>query len=279
MKGTLIRLMPISLLLLGLSTDIVAEERAGIHPLLRDKFVASAGLFVFDRDIKLSLNGNTVQSAEFDFDESTNLSRSDSRFSANLTWAFGEKWSVAAQYFDSSDSSRAELTEDIAWKDVVLRKGTFASAGIDITVARFFVGRLFSAGPRHEFGLGVGAHWLEIAPFIEGEAFINDESTGLYRDSVSAAAPLPNIGGWYTHAFTPKWALYTRLDWFSASFDEYSGSLWNSSLGLQYQAFDHMGVGLSYQFFELDVDVEKSTWNGGAKLRFNGPFISLTANW
>lgn len=269
-----------ALLMLTLTTaTLTAQETSTRHPLLEDRFVASAGMFIFDRDIKLSVNGTSDIQSDFDFAESTKLSQSDSRFSGTLNWRFGEKWSVATQYFDSSDGVRATLTEDIAWRDVVFREGTFVGAGIDITVARLFFGRTFSTGPQHEFGLGVGAHWLEIGAYIEGEALINDASTGLYRDSVDAAAPLPNLGGWYTYAFTPKWAFDSRVDWLSASFDEYSGSLWNASAGVQYQAFEHFGIALSYQYFSLDVDVDTSDWNGGAELTFNGPYLSLTANW
>jgi len=275
----LTRLLAALPLLVLASAPLTAQEMPARHPLLEDRFVASAGMFIFDRDIKLSVNGTLNVQTDFDFAESTKLSQSDSRFSATLRWRFGDKWSVAAQYFDSSDGVQATLTEDIAWRDVVFREGTFVGAGIDITVARLFFGRTFSSGPQHEFGLGVGTHWLEIGAYIEGEALINDASTGLYRDSVDAAAPLPNLGGWYTYAFTPKWAFDSRVDWLSVSFDEYSGSLWNASAGVQYQAFEHLGIDLSYQYFSIDVDVDSSDWNGGVELTFNGPYLSLTANW
>jgi hypothetical protein len=275
----LTRLLFATSLLLAASGSAFAQDAMARHPLLEDDWFAAAGLFVFDRDINLSINGQSTENLKFDFDERTQLSKSDSRFSANLRWRFGEKWSVAAQYFDSQDSNRAELTEDIDWRDVVLQKGTFAEAGVSITVSRLFFGRTFSTGPNHEFGLGAGIHWLEIAPFIQGEAILNDESTGLYRDSVSASAPLPNIGAWYMYAFTPKWLVDGRVDWLSASFQEYSGDLWNLSAGVQFQAFEHLGFGLQYQYFSLDVDVDKDEWRGGAELRFNGPYLSATVNW
>jgi len=62
--------------------------------------------------------------------------------------------------------------------------------------------------------------------------------------AVQASAPLPNIGGWYRYAFSPKWHLSARLDWLSAS-----------------------------------VDVEKQYWRGAVDLTYQGPFISLTGNW
>lgn len=266
-------------LLLCFSHGLLAQDAAGRHPLLEDRLLVSAGLYIFDRDIKLRVDGSGSALRDFDFSESAKLSRSDSRFAGSLRWRFGEKWSVAAQYFDSSDDARAELVEDVPWGDLLFRQGTGVSAGVDIEVGRLFFGRRFSSGPRHELGLGIGAHWLEIGAFIEGRAQINDETPRQYRASVSAGAPLPNIGGWYIYAFSPRWAIETRLDWLSASFDEYSGSLWNGAAGIQYQVFEHLGFGLSYQYFLLDVDVDDTGWHGAVDLQFNGPFLSLTANW
>jgi hypothetical protein len=50
-------------------------------------------------------------------------------------------------------------------------------------------------------------------------------------------------------------------------------------VGAQYQAFEHFGVGLSYQFFRLNVDVDNDHWDGATELTFQGPFLSVTATW
>lgn len=255
-----------------------AQNSPARHPLLEDTFTAGLGAFVFNRDFTLRVDGES-SNLEVDFDEAANLSSDDATFSATLRWRFGEKWSLWSQYFYSEDTKRAELTEDVPWRDVVFRQGTFVEAGLDISVVRLFMGRIFNAGPKHEFGAGAGLHWLEIGASIAGEALINDQSTGFYSDDVDAGAPLPNIGAWYLYTPTPRWAIETRLDWLEASFDEYSGGLWNASVGAQYQAFEHFGVGLSYQFFRLNVDVDNDHWDGATELTFQGPFLSVTATW
>jgi len=60
---------------------------------------------------------------------------------------------------------------------------------------------------------------------------------------------------------------------------DYKGGLWNSSLGVQYQAFRHVGFLLAYQVIRLDVDVDKSGWRGAVELTYKGPFLAVTANW
>jgi hypothetical protein len=255
-----------------------AQHGAGRHPLLEDTFTAGVGTFVLSRDFKLRVDGESAN-LEFDFDKSANLSSHDTTIAAALRWRFGAKWSLWGEYFETEASRQSALNQDIEWKDVVFREGSFVEAGLDVTVARVFVGRVFSSGPAHEFGAGVGAHWLEIGAFIGGEVDFNEQSTGFYRDEVDAAAPLPNIGAWYIYAPGPQWALVSRLDWLQATFDEYSGGLWDLSLGAQYQMSDHFGVSLAYQYFRLDVDVDSSDWNGTSELTFRGPFLSLTGSW
>jgi hypothetical protein len=42
---------------------------------------------------------------------------------------------------------------------------------------------------------------------------------------------------------------------------------------------EHVGFGLSYQYFEIDIDVEKSDWLGNVQLTQDDPFLSLNINW
>jgi hypothetical protein len=272
------RLAILLLLLLACPLTAVAQSTDERHPWLTDDFTMSMGTFLTDKKVKISVNGS-VPGEDIDFNEGAAVTSNDSTFSGVFRWRFGEKWSVAGQYWDSSDSSFVTLTEDIGWGDYTLKEGSNIGAGVELTVARVFFGRSFHTGARHEFGLGAGLHWLQFGAFIEGEFFINDESTGFRREAVSADAPLPNIGGWYWHAFSPRWMLTTRVDWLGVTVGEYSGSLWNANAGINFQAWRHVGLGLSYQYFALDVDIDKSDWNGGADLTYKGPFISLNVNW
>lgn len=260
------------------AAPLQAAETDAMHPQLESRFHASLGAFILEKELRISVNGRDPNDL-VDFGERWRFGSSETSFAGEFRWRFGRKWSLWGQYFSSTDRSSATLTEDVQWGDYTFREGTFAGAGIGTDVARVFLGRAFSAGERHEFGIGIGAHWIELSAFVEGEARINDASTGFVRESVSAAAPLPNLGAWYYYALGPKWLASARLDWLDVSFDKYSGGLTNASVGIAYQAFDHLGVSLSYQYFGLDVDVKDTNWKGAVDIEYYGPFLSLTANW
>jgi hypothetical protein len=153
------------------------------------------------------------------------------------------------------------------------------AAGVHNKVFRVFFGRKFSEGPRHEFGLGIGFHWLEIGAYIEGEALINDIPSGFQRGDVDVSAPMPNIGGWYYFSPSKRWLLEARLDWLDVNVGDYSGGIWNSSAGVQFQAFKHLGITLNYQYFSFNAGIDSSDWRGSAELHYRGPFLALTTNW
>ena len=57
------------------------------------------------------------------------------------------------------------------------------------------------------------------------------------------------------------------------------GDMWNANLGVNFQAWRHVGFDLSYQYFNLNVNVDKGSWRGGVDMTYSGPVISVTANW
>ena len=250
------------------------------HPWLEDTFRVSAGTFFINLDSKLEIEGSAdVGSREFDFERAFSLDDKQSKVSAAFDWRFGEKWSLSLQYVDHDNSGKKVLKEDIEWGDYVLNAGSNVSGGTYDEITRIFFGRKFSSGPKHEFGLGAGFHWMEIGAFARGEFILNGESTGVSRQQVSASGPLPNIGLWYAYAWSPRWLGRVRADWLSASYEEYSGGLSNLAAGVTFQATEHFAIGLDYNYFNLNVDVDAGSWKGGADMARHGPFLYVAASW
>jgi len=279
MKNTRNALL-IAALFAGSTISLPAEAQDGVHPYLTEKFSLDLGVFFPERQVTMSVDGPVIAAGEdIDFEESFGLRRSDEVFSLNFGWRFGKKWQLGAQYFQSSGERGKVLQEDVEWNDIIFGQGTGVIAGQDFQLIRTFFARKFRSSDQHEFGVGLGIHWLEIGAWIEGNAVINGVPSGFRRESVSAKAPLPNIGAWYMYSFSPKWALSTRLDWLSAKIDEYDGTLINAAVGLHYQLFEHAGLGLSYNLFDLDLNVKKRGWHGNVNTAYEGLFAHVSFYW
>ncbi len=272
-----------ALLIAAMPLSTMAQDYE-YHPALSDNFSASLGYMKSSNSFNIRAEGNEFDpgfSEDIDFNDSVGVSDSSTFFNGSFRWKFGSqrKWSLWGQYFSNNATGGAILTQDEEWEDVIFREGTFVSGGVKLAVARVFIGRSFIMNDQHDFGMGIGIHNLDLDAFIEGEIIIDDETTGIKNFPVSGSQILPNIGTWYNFSPAKKWLLHGRLDWISASIGEYDGSLWNASVGVNFQAWRHVGLDLSWQYFNLNASVDKSDWRGGVDMTYSGPVLAATFNW
>lgn len=263
-----------------LPADLGAQHDEDVHPFLTNKYVLRLGVYFPSSDFEVAVDGTvTGPHFEVDLEEAIGIGKDDEVLSAAFRWNFSKKWSLWLQYFDSEKTGQGVLTEDIEWQDFVFREGSFVGAGTELKVARIYFGREFHPRPRSEVGIGAGVHWLQLGAFIEGEATINDKTTGVLRENVEAEFPLPNIGAWYLYSWSSKWVFESRVDWLYVNIGDYSGGLWDVAAGVNFQPFKNFGIGLDWLYFNLNVDIDKRDWRGSADLTFSGPYAYISATW
>ena len=273
-------IVSVSVLLLAATEPVFADKQEDGHPYFTNKFSLDLGMFYPERQISVRVDALIGgQNRSIDFEDGFGLKESDETFSLNFGWHFGKKWQLATQYFASDGAQSKVLEEDVEFGEVVFEAGTGVRAGTDFTMLRFFFAREFETADDHEVGVGAGFHWLEIGAFIEGELIVNGDNSRFHRESARAAAPLPNLGAWYAYSISPKWLFRARLDWISANIDPYDGTLINAALGLNYQMLENVGLGLSYNYFKLDVGISEDKWRGRATTKYQGVFAYLSFYW
>jgi len=264
------------------SGNLLAQQDGDYHPGLSDDFTVLLGAFNSKNTFRLAADG-TIEDGDntIDFGNAVGVDENSTIFNGQLRWKFGKqrKWSLWGQYFKNDSNGEAVLLEDITWQDITFKEGTFVGAGVELEVVRLFVGRSLLKNQQHDVGIGLGVHNLSLGAFIEGEVETAELTTGFRRGDASISQILPNVGGWWLYSPTRKWLLRSRVDWISANIGNYDGTLWNASFGINYQAFQHVGFELGYQYFDLDIDIDKTNWSGNVNMRYSGPMLTLSANW
>jgi len=271
----------LSILILTVAPGAVLAQDYDYHPALSDSFNAYLGWMRSANSFDLESDSISGKGDDIDFDDSLDVSDHSTFFNGQLRWKFGNegKWSLWGQYFSNNAKGRAELEDDIEWNDLTFQKGTFVESSVKLSVTRAFFGRSFLKNEQHDFGLGIGIHNLDISAYIQGEAKINGETTGVRRGDVGANQILPNVGGWYFYSPARNWLLHGRVDWISANIGDYDGGLWNASAGVSYQAWRHVGFDLSWQYFDLHLKVDSDDWKGRTKMTYSGPVLALVFGW
>jgi hypothetical protein len=273
-----------SAVLLSTSSTLLAQDY-DYHPALSDNFSAILGAMRSSNSFKVEADSQRPDQGlpgdEIDFEDSLGISHHSTLFNGQIRWKFGKarKWSLFGQYFSNSAKGETVLTEDIEWDGVLFREGSFVGSGVKLAVTRVFIGRSFIKNAQHDFGVGAGLHNLDMEAYIEGEILADDDTTEFQRVEVGDNQPLPNIGAWYNFSPAKRWLLHARVDWISANIGDYDGTLWNTSVGVNYQAWRHVGFDLSWQYFNLNLKVDKSDWKGEADMTHSGPVLAITGNW
>lgn len=259
-----------------IENDSVLELKK--HPLLTDKFMVTAGLYIPSKTIQIGVDGSSENDI-IDFNESFDLNQREETFAGSVVWRFSKKWHLGVEYFNVRTAHRVGLEEDIEWEDIEFKAGFEVEAGFGLNMYRIFFGRTLTSGDKHEWGVGLGAHAMDIRTYIEGEAFAGDLSIGFERRDAEVIAPFPNIGTWYYWSPNDKWVLTARIDWFAITINEYSGSLWNLAPSVRYQIFKNVGIGASYRYFSARLNIDQQQWEGGIKVGFHGPLFMVSANF
>lgn len=274
-------LVTVAALLVATASPVQAQTAPAGHGWLDDTLLVDF-VYVFsgtDTEVSVGVKDAPALGRTINLERDFDLDDAKSTPAFGLRWRFGEKWSLAAQYFGQDRSSTTMLERDIEWEDQVFQAGLQVKGGFEFDVYRLLFGRTFSTGPHHEFGAGVGLHWLDLGTSLSGEAFVDGESIGQVKNNVSAGAPVPDVGFWYTYAWNSRWAIRGRIDWLSASVGDYSGSLTDAGVELGWQPWDRAGFSLAYSFFRLNVDVDKSDWHGDVDATWSGPALGFYLTW
>lgn len=249
-----------------LASGIAAAQQSGAHPGLQDRFTIQIGAYAPNADTTAYLNSSALaRGTSISFEEDLNLTDRKTVPAILASLRLGERWRVEGEYFSLHRSGARAISRTINWGDNTYALGTTVSSTFDTDIFRLSVGYSFIKDNQRELGAVLGLHATDFTATLS--------AAGVGARTGDGLAPLPTIGVYGAYAFTPKWLLSGRLDYFSMNYNEYDGSLVNFSVGVDYRFTRHFGVGLSYRHVDYDVTATKSSFNGGLNYKFNGPMI------
>ncbi|MCG6898482.1 MAG: hypothetical protein LJE75_00600 [Gammaproteobacteria bacterium] len=263
----------------ALSGSAHAAGSDSLNPMLDDKFTFRLGAtwLKADGDFSSTRNGEPTDKLSTS-DLGVDDTETNAAFSAR--WRFTERWRLSFDYFGLDiDGNVREDFDILDFGDIQASGFLAVDTKFDTDFYITQVGYSLLKNERAELGIGGGMHLVRFDTKLKVSGGINDKSGSVQSDSVDLTAPLPNLLGFGTYAFTPKLALEGGVGWFGLDYNDYSGNLTSAFANLEYRMTDHFGVGIGYNYIHMDLAIDKSKRTDKYNIDYKGPVAYVSASF
>jgi hypothetical protein len=253
---------------------------AGDAPnLLENPFYLGLGGYIVDTDTDVRLDGESGQGSNIDW-ERTFGGGDVTRFRFDGQWRFADRHKARFMWFNSSRDASRTLEEDIDWGDETFPVDARVDAEFSFDVYELAYEYAFLRRDNYEVSGSFGLHYTELDLTLSARAEFSDGA--LERDiseSGNVGAPLPVFGLRGLWALPYDFWIDAQAQYFALSIDEYDGSLTDLRLLVTWQPKTWLGIGIGYNQFTVDVDVEKDKFNGSLDWTYEGPMLFYSASF
>ena len=250
-----------------------------LNPMLDDKFAFKLGATWLEADGTFSStkDGETtdkISTGELGIDDS------ESNLYFGARWRFTERWRLSFNYFGLDTENKVQKNfDDLDFGDIDASGFLAVDTRLQTDFYIVQVGYSFLKNERAELGIGGGLHIVDFDTKLKVSGGINDVSGSVQSDAVDITAPLPNVLGYGAYAITPKLSVDGAVGWFGLEYGDYSGNLVTLVANLEYRLTKNFGVGVGYNYVDMDLTIDKSNRKDKYDLEFQGPVLYVSAGF
>lgn len=263
-KHVVITIYALAIILLVLVTqNLVAKER---NDNAVDFYVAG-----FRPDVKTQVR---LDSEEFGLGSNItledDLAIESSKTLGSLTaiWHLSQRSSVEFGYFDLSRSGKRNIDVNIAFGDQRYDVNEEIETEFDATVYRLGYRYRFWHSEKVQFDALIGAHTTRFDINLKAVSSAAVEQ-------VNETAPLPYAGLYGRVQLSENVNMATQIEYFDIKIKHLEGRLTNILWGLEYQFSQQTGVGVGYNYYDLEISSDdlKESFAGIFDFTFDGPLL------
>ncbi|MGI9342966.1 MAG: hypothetical protein ACR2QV_08945 [Gammaproteobacteria bacterium] len=207
-----------------------------------------------------------------DFESNLGMEDSKALPIALARWRISRRNSVDFSYFDLNRSGQAVSDTLIRFGDVIFPANLPLNSFFDSEIYAAAWSYSFIHNPTTDIAFQIGLSIQDIAVGISGPL-------GIIAEDADFTAPLPTFGLSGNYYFNDTLSIVGRAGIFAIEIDlssgEFKGEVVNLALGLQWDAFEHVGFGFGVEYFHLNVDVDDKDWSGELRYDWWGPVATV----
>jgi hypothetical protein len=247
--------------------------------LLNEAFKVSVGTFGINSQPTVQLRGEVNTGDRVNFNEE--IGGGDSfRGRIDAQWRFAERHKAYFAAFGLNRSNTRVLDRDIEWGDQVYPLDATARFSSDFWVLQAVYDYSFLRRENYELGASIGLHWTSLSASVRLKLDVDGNPvTDNRNESASVDVPLPVVGVRGLWKLPYDFWLEGSAQYFALSINEYDGNLQDYRVFLTWQPRKWVGLGVGYERFTVDVDVDKSSFNGTLDWTYDGPIIFYSVSF
>jgi hypothetical protein len=195
---------------------------------LSDRFEIAMGAFLADFTTDAQVGFGSRIGTRVRLEDDLGLKDNKDSFLLEGQWRFKRKHALGWAFYSFSREGTTILNERIEFEDQVFAidgelDTRFDSDSYGLTYAYSFINN-----GKTEAGISAGLSTFKYAIELEGDAVIGDPNatdpeTRVETAAESLLAPVPNIGMYINHAFTPNWVLRLGAGFLDLEVSDYEG--------------------------------------------------------
>lgn len=249
---------------------------------LGDSFYIAVGTFVVDTDTTLRLDGDAGEQG-IPIDWERNFGDGDvNRFRLDAFWRFADRHKLRALVFSSSRSASRTFDQNIEWGGDTFQANATVDGKIKFSIYELAYEYAFVRGDNYELAASAGVHYLDYEATLETNATATGTggaAEGRIERSGSVGAPLPVFGLRGTWLLSQTFSIELSGQYFSLSYGDYDGNIQDYRALLNWQPKNWLGLGVGYDRFAVDLDVESNDFNGNMDWSYQGPMIFYSVSF
>jgi len=232
-----------------------------------DKFGVSVGGFITRSSTTVQLNSSTLGvGAVVDLENTLGVETDFQTYRIDMNYRFGEsrRHEIEFHYFDSKRTGDRTLDQDLQIGDLIFPAGTGVNTEFNLMFANVDYVYNFLMDDRMRIGASAGLHTAGIGLKIQ-------ETGGQKVEDEEFTAPLPMIGLRSEFLLTPRWRLKMDFNFFYLEYDNYTGSLSDSIIAVEYRPWKRFGIGAGVNNvnYNVQADTDDAIVGLNGEIEFN----------
>jgi len=261
----------LGLLLAGTSFTAAAQDRL---PAV-DRFYLGAGRYWADHDLDTRWDASDgAMGTHVNFQEDLGFIDRQDALVWNIGGSFGEerRHKLDAFGYDYDDDTRRLLDRTLEIGDNAYPVDADLTGSLDLKITGVSYTWFFHQDGRRAAGVGLGAMRYDIDAELDATATVAGSPVA-YANDLSEAEWAPMLRVEYAHALSAHWRWGASLAYTRKNSGNVTGDALDAQVELEYFPWERFGFSLRYNYNDVDLDFERTRFDGNLNLNNRGPQV------